>query len=199
MAKSASRRVHAQLRRREHRGGVLGESFPVFRERGGWNAEEGGHSFALLIILSAVGRGERRQDKLVGQDRAVHQGGVHPAKGSDFIRLVVLALKVWADCVRQLAADPGMQLIKLPAGLSGLRAGTEEHGVDDPKGRMEATDGIVQQGGMLGQGCGHPGMSQLQERRTSGTEKDSGLAVHPPGNRARSEEPIAGFARQLLE
>src|SRR5580658_4241268 len=108
MAKSASCRVHAQLRRAEHRGGVLGESFPVYRERGSRNAEEGSHSFALLIVLLAVGRGERRQDKLVGEDRALDQGGIDPAKSSDFIRFVVLTSKVWAHCMRQLASDPGM-------------------------------------------------------------------------------------------
>jgi hypothetical protein len=92
-----------------------------------------------------------------------------------------------------------MQLRALPGGLGGLRAGAKEHGVDDTKGRMEATDGVVKQGGMLGQGCGHPGMSQLQERRTPSTEKDSGLAVHPPGDRAGSEESITGITGELLE
>jgi hypothetical protein len=64
---------------------------------------------------------------------------------------------------------------------------------------MESADGIVLQGGMLGQSCGHPGMSQLQERRSPSTEKNSGLAVHPPGDRAGSEEPSAWFTRELLK
>jgi hypothetical protein len=42
-------------------------------------------------------------------------------------------------------------------------------------------------------------MSQLQERRTPSTEKDSGLAVHPPGDRAGSEESITGITGELLE
>src|ERR1700761_857865 len=101
--------------------------------------------------------------------------------------------------MRQLAADAGMQLVELPGGLGGLRASAKEHGVDDTKGRMETTDGIMQQGGMLSQGCSHPGMSQLQQRRATGAEEDSGLPVHPPGDRAGSEEPMPGVTREFLE
>ena len=52
---------------------------------------------------------------------------------------------------------------------------------------MEAADRIGKGFGVLGDGGRDPGMRELQQQRTAGTEKDDGLAVDPPGHRVRAE------------
>ena len=183
--------------RGEHVVGVAGEGVPVWRKGLERDAEEGGHALGFLVVDVALWRGEGWKDEVVRVDGGEDEGGVNPEQGGDFVSLVELAGGMGTDIGRKFAHDGGVAAIELPGGGEGLRAGAEEHGVDDAKSRVEAADGVVEEVGMMGEGGGNPGMGELQQSGSACAEKDGGLGVDLPGYGARAEEAVAGVAGKI--
>jgi len=55
---------------------------------------------------------------------------------------------------------------------------------------MEATDWIRKGPRVLGDGGGDPGMGQLKEQSTTGTQEDDGFSVDPPSHRGWTKNTL---------
>ena len=71
-------------------------------------------------------------------------------------------------------------MMQRSGGSKYLIDGAEDHRKHHFECAVKARDRVCQRPGMVGNGGGNPGMSELKEQRPTGSQKEDGLSVHLP-------------------
>src|SRR5438552_16893077 len=86
-----------------------------------------------------------------------------------------------------------MPQVKTASSGEGLIEAAEHDAEDDRERSMEPANRIVDHLRVFGNGCAHPGMSELMQDGASGAQKDCRLPINAPCERARSEYSLRAF------
>src|SRR5438105_3389056 len=86
-----------------------------------------------------------------------------------------------------------MPQVKTASSSESLIEAAEHDAEDDRERSMEPANRIDDQRRVLGNGCAHPGMSELKQDGASGAQKDCRLPIDAPCERVGSEYSLRAF------
>jgi hypothetical protein len=155
-------------------------------------------SAALAIVELTLLRGHRRQDKVVGHQRAFDQRRINPTKRRDIIgpivaargKQAVAARGKRADSLWQDALDRAVSPMQMAGSPEGLIQRAEHEREGDVERPVKSADRVGQCAGVLGDRRGNPRVGELEQECTASTKKNRGLSMEPPGQRGWAEYPF---------
>ena len=146
---------------------------------------------ALAVVTLALGRRQRRQHEVMGDEGGFDERRVHPLQSRRLVGRIGRTLRKSSRGPRQGAVHGSMPPVEPPGGGDRLFEAAEHEREHDREGPVEAADRIREGARMFGDAGGDPRMSQLQQQRPPSRQENGGLAADPPAERARTEQPGA--------
>ncbi len=146
------------------------------------HAERDGHARALLVVALGVLTAERRNEAVVHAERGVDQRRVHPQQGLGVEGAV-------RPAVGTQAADGAVDGIDPADGRLGFGAAAEDH----REAALQCPEQPAERIGRVRRVLRDPGrdgwVRSLEQQRARSSGEDEQLAVDPPRDRGRPEQP----------
>jgi len=175
---------------------------PRGRQGRGVEAEGRRHPLRLPVEGVPGGVGQGLDEVLVGAERGVDEGRVHPEQEPGVEGVVGRARRVRPHRASQAAVDPGVQRVDRSRARGAALRRTEDQRQHRVEGAAQPAQRIFSEARVVGDARRHQGVGELEEQRARAGQQQHPLAIHPPhpvagrvGHRAHVERPAARVGR----